>query len=344
MYANIVVKNPLPRVNIDAIPASTIFSYDLAPYNNAEININTLVVKLYITGGGAQNMVQRLTFHYGHTALTVVGDALTGYNIKVDAFPNFELNFESEQSIEVRIEVEDSLGNVMRPFRTHYRTINFDQYDALSFLLKDVTEIQVQNEQGRINHDGTEVEFGYRPWALNKTPIIYKNGIQITSGYTIDKVNGKLLFSTPLRFGDPVDIITADYMFSVFTDLELIGYLNQALSTYNGWRPASRWRLSNAPPQADAAIILGAASYALQAIELGFINQQALIKWTEADVSKLTGPLQDVKEKYRQEFEKVLEEKRYQLAGTRTLVTSEYTLPGGRSRFFRNLFKDGGGM
>lgn len=330
-----------PRTNLDCIPQTTIFNYDLAPYNGTQIDADSLAVNV-ILSGGPTGINQRFPLTKESTQIKLTGDSTSGYNIKIDLFPHFSQNLESNQRVEVRIAVKDTGGNSMRTFVAHYITMHLDHYDALCFLLRDIMDLPVDYEQGRINSNGTEVDFSYKNWSLISDPKIYKNNIPLTTGYTVDKTNGKLRFNTPIRHQDVIDVINVDYRFGVFSDEEIIGYIQQALATYNGFRPQTYHRISNTPQYADAAMTLGAAYYALQSVLLGFVNQQARVKWGETDWEKLTAMLEGIKSKYQDEFNKILEEKRYHLAASASIITPEFTLPGGRSRFFRYMFKEGG--
>ena len=341
-YANIVIKNPRPRTNLDCIAQTTVFSYDLAPFNGAEISIDSLQILVDLQGG-ATRMVQRVNLTKDSLGVQVSGDAVTGYNVKITLFPNFSQNVESGQTVFVRLNICDTAGNPMRTFSQRYRAVTLDYYDALSYLLKDIMELSSDYEQARMNHDGSEVNFTYKNWALTKDPRIYKNSILLDPiNYSLDKINGKVRFSNPLRHGDPVDVINADYTFGVFSEEELIGFLNQAVATYNVYRPASTFRLTNLPQWGDSTAILGAAFYALQSIGLGFLNQQARVKWGEAEWKDVLGAADNVKNKYGDEFKALLEEKRFKLSGPASIIDPSYTLPGGRSRFFRYMYKEGG--
>jgi hypothetical protein len=44
-------------------------------------------------------------------------------------------------------------------------------------------------------------------------------------------------------------------------------------------------------------------------------------------------------EAYKEDWEKLLEAKKVRLPNIKTIITPEYTIPGGRSRMFRYLYK-----
>jgi hypothetical protein len=340
-YAKIAIKDCEPRNKFGLIPQTTIFSFGLAPYDGTSVDISTLDIKVVLTGGPT-SVYQTMSFGNESPNIKITGDATGGYTVKLTLFPNFDTNLESGQRVDLYLKIKDSAGNPMTTYNCKYSVMLSDHYDALTYLLKDVMELTVDYEQGRINHDGTEVEFTYKYWDLASTPKVYKNSIPIVNGYTVDKQNGKIRFNSPLRHTDPVDVITADYKFGVFSENEMIAFLNQSVATYNGFRPMTTYGIGSMPIFADAAMTLGAAFFALQSIGIGFLNQQARVKWGEAEWKELMGQVETIKSKYQEQWNKLLEEKKYNLARPASIYEPSYTLPGGRSRFFRYMFKEGG--
>ena len=340
-YSSIVVKDLYPRSNMGFIATTTIFKFSLVPYNGTEVNLDSLDIKA-ICSGGTTSILQTMNFTKDSNGIKIKGDSTTGYNIEVSLFPQSQNNLESGQQVELYVKINDMAGVPMPTYRVVYRAMLADHYDALTYLLKDIMELNSDYEQGRISATGTEVDFTYKNWSLEQEPKVYKNTVPIVNGFTIDKQNGKLRFNSPLRHADPVDIINVDYIFGVFSQQELIGFLNQAVSVYNGYRPMTSYSVGGLPIFADAAMTIGAAFLALQSIGLGFLNQQARVKWGEAEWKELLGAVESRISKYEAKFKELCEEKKYNLARPAAIYVPEYTLPGGRSRFFRYMFKEGG--
>ena len=347
-YANILVKNVTPRENDRSIPLNTIFKFDLVPFNGATLDMSTFSVAVRISGGPTK-VTQNLTFVQGDDGLTLVGNDTDGYSVSLDVFTNFDTNFDNQQSVVLTINVSDTdaTPNAMRQVRLQYHTVRRDQLDAFKDLISEVTEISVYREQARINSDGTVATFTYRNWNWDFDPVIYKNGLIMESGYSIDKLAGKITFDSALdtyQGSEVVDIIEADYRFSVFSDSELINFMYTALTYFNAAPRHSSFSLSGAPASAQAAILYGGAFNAINSILWGFLNQQSRVKWGETEWKDLQSMLQNMRDTYKGEMDKILEYKKLRLPAIGAVAVPEYNLPGGRSRFFRYLYKEGGNM
>lgn len=344
-YATILVKNVTPRENDRAIPLTTIFSFDLVPYNGVTLDMSTFSVAVRISGGPTR-ITEHLTFTSASPQVTLssTGSTTVGYTIKIDCFTGYDTNFDDQQEIQLRIDVDDTDGNAMRQVRLEYRTVRRDQLDAFSDLLSEVTEISVYKEPGRLDSTGTIVNFTYKNWSPTFTPVVYKNSIIITSGYTINKLEGKITFSSALRHAEIVDLIEVDYKFSVFSESELISFMYAGLAYFNAAPRHTSYALSGAPASAQAAVLYGGAYNAINAVLWGFLNQQSRVKWGETEWKDLASILQSMRDSYKAEMDKILEFKKLRLPGISAVVGAEYSLPGSRSRFFRYLYKEGGNM
>lgn len=357
-YASILVKNVSPVPNDTFIPLTTVFKFEILPYNGAVINISTLRTTVTVSGG-TTGMTRRFELEYDDRSIKYVGTPEKGYSVSVDLFPDFSLNFDSGETIQLRINASDTDGNEMRMVVLNYVALDIEMYDAFSDLIREVTEVSSDYEQGRLNVDGSEADFTHKNWSLNIEPKVYVNDILQSSGYTVDKVNGKIIFDTPLRTGDisgygyvtgrddffdVVDRVNVDYKFSAFSDVEMVNFMRTALGMFNGSRPQSSFTLRGAPIYAKGAILLGAAYYAMNFLLLGLVNQQFRVIWGEEEWGNIVGPITTLKENYKSQFEKLVEEKRYKLAKIASVVQVEFSLAGGRSRFFRYLYKEGGSM
>lgn len=340
-YASITVKDIFPRNRSGCIPTTTIFKFSVVPYNGAVVDIDSIEITAACSGGG-NNYLHPMIFTKDSNGVKITGDSTTGYNVELKLFPNSQNNLESGQRVMIHLKAKDTAGVPMVTYRAAYNAMISDQYDALTYLLKDIMELTSDYEQGRLNHNGTEVDFTFKNWSLAQEPKIYKNMIPITTGFIVDIQSGKLKFNNPLRHTDPIDTINADYVFGVFSQEELISFLEQSVSIYNGFRPMTSYGVGSLPIFADAAMTIGAAFLALQSIRLGFFNQQARVKWGESDWKELVGVIEASIGKYEAKFKELSEEKRYNLARPAGIYVPEYTLPGGRSRFFRYMFKEGG--
>ena len=75
---------------------------------------------------------------------------------------------------------------------------------------------------------------GKRNWLSSPTPIIKKNGVQITTGFIIEYGGGAIVFTTPLL---STDIVTADATYTVKEATSLVAQIND-LATYKGFLSA----------------------------------------------------------------------------------------------------------
>lgn len=347
-YANILIKNIFPRENNRSIPLDAIFKFDLVPFNGATLDMSTFSVAVRISGGPTA-VTQNIIFAQGDSGLVLSGNDTDGYSVSLDVFSNFDVNFDDQQTIVLTINVSDAetIPNPMRQVRLKYHTVRRDQLDAFKDLISEVTEISVYREQARINADGTVATFTYRNWNWDFDPVVYKNGLIMESGYSVDKLTGKITFDTALdtyQDSEVIDVIEADYKFSVFTDSELISFMYTALTYFNAAPRHSSYSLSSAPASAQAAILYGGAFNAINAILWGFLNQQSRVKWGETEWKDLQGMLQSMRDVYKGEMDKIIEYKKLRLPAIGAIAVPEYSLPGSRSRFFRYLYKEGGNM
>lgn len=342
--ANILIRNPYPRNNSSSIPLDTIFTWDLIPFEGAILDMSTLTIKVTITGGTTNaTEVHNYTSTSTEFSTESGGSTTIGYSCKLDLFPSYDINFDESQSITIKINIDDTLGNSMRETTLSYTTVRRDQLDALKDLLSELTEIHVYRENGRIDSAGTTVQYTYPNWNSDFTPTIYKNGVILTTGYTVNKSNGYLTFSSALRHHEIFDSIEADYRFSVFTDKELINFMYIGLAYFNAMRRTTSYTLNTASAGAQAAILYGGAYNAINFILISMLNQQFRVKWGD-EWKELSSTLASLRDIYKAAIDKIAEEKKYRLAGTSAISVPEYSLPGGRSRFFRYLYKEGGNM
>jgi hypothetical protein len=221
---------------------------------------------------------------------------------------------------------------------------------GLYYMIKETQEIPVENEQAKICANGLRASFTFNKWNIfyNKTKI-YRNDEIMNDGYTIDYENGEVIFDNAIS---EFDTINADYNFSWFSGEELSWFLNLALQEINVVPPGSVNTLSNAPITWSPGIIYGGAINALRRLihDLSY-QQPQMVYGLHAD-SGAGGSggggggangLENFKY-LKENYEKINEEikkniKRQQWPAPGLIVAPEFTMPGGRSRWFRYLFK-----
>ena len=203
--------------------------------------------------------------------------------------------------------------------------------------------IPVYRELGQKNRTGTQVRFTWPDWNLSNH-IVRINGEQVDTGYSIDLDAATVTFAAPLHSTDEVD---ATYNFRYFTDQQLMGYLADAISQINVEPPQGIvYTVDNFPDQFIGVLLQGAAANAIKNI-LFCINyqEQQLLYGGKDGYKDAVSNFQALKENFEKEFredKKTLKTKSPypKISG---VIQPEYTLPGGRSRWFRYLFSNGTG-
>lgn len=208
---------------------------------------------------------------------------------------------------------------------------------ALEDYLACAQAIPVYNEQAKPTRNNQTFEWTFSNWNQTSGVRIYRNQNIMTSGIEIDYFNGKVYFDSQLL---DQDIVNADYNFRWFTDEQLDNFLNSALQSVNLYPPASSYSMLNVPDRFIPIVLYGAARDALRQL-LMCINFQEPAQLFGGDdkAQQKFSQLESLKKNYEDEFIKFLEQKKLgPYPKSTTIVVPEYTLPGGRSRWFRYLF------
>jgi len=133
-----------------------------------------------------------------------------------------------------------------------------------------------------------------------------------------------------------------DYDFRWFSDEELDCFLNNALMSFNSYPPVRSYSLENVPAIHMPAILYGAAKDALRQMMmcLQFQEAQQVFGGPEAAKNAFSN-IETLKQNYEKDWDKLTEVKKYgRYPRMSVMLVPEYTLPGGRSRWFRYLFKN----
>lgn len=213
---------------------------------------------------------------------------------------------------------------------------------ALEKYLGCAQNIPVYNELGRrIGTDRTMYQLSWPRWNLGNH-IIKRNNIIISTGYTLDMDTGTLTFSSPTHNSD---VVRASYNFRFFSDADLLRFLNDALSQINLESPGTSFTLDNIPSSYIGVLMQGAAKNALKKLLLCLNFQEpATIFGGREGAQQAISNLNSLKENYEKEFtadKKQIKRARY--PSTVGIIQPEYTMPGGRARWFRYLFSGGAG-
>ena len=118
-----------------------------------------------------------------------------------------------------------------------------------------------------------------------------------------------------------------------------------ALQAINAQPGTSKYTsVTQAPFYYDAALITGATYYLLRSLTVQLKNREFKLLMADPENNDIFNQFKEDARMYKEDFDKFLE--KIPLAKyptSKTIVTPEYMLPGGRSRFFRALFKGMGG-
>lgn len=214
---------------------------------------------------------------------------------------------------------------------------------ALTVHLHCAQAIPVYNEQGIIEADSRTVTFNFPRWNQNIRTRIFLNEKPVTEGAVVDYFKGKVIFDSLLT---EYDTVTCDYNFRWFDDAELDRFLQNALSIVNSYPPVGGYNLYNVPDRFIPHVLYGAAKDAIRHLLLclQFQEPQEVFGGPEKAQTAFQ-QLETLKKNFEEDFRALLEQKKYgpYKGLTKAIVTPEYTLPGGRSRWFRYLFGSGGG-
>jgi len=221
---------------------------------------------------------------------------------------------------------------------------------GLYYMVKETQEIPVWHEQGLIKNNGLKACFTFDRWNIfyNKTAI-YRNDEQMTDGFTIDYDGGEVTFDSPLT---EFDTVHADYNFSWFSGEEMSWFMNLALQEINVTPPGSQYSIGTIPITWSPGVIYGAAINVLRRLIHDLSYQQPQIvyglhpdQYGSGGGGGLANGLENfkyLKENYEKIFESLKKDiKRANWPSIGIIVAPEFTMPGGRSRWFRYLYKGG---
>lgn len=221
-------------------------------------------------------------------------------------------------------------------------SISYRQVASRAFLESLIgycQRIPVFKEVIRLNNARTQGEVTFGRWNQSAKEKIFINGNLQESGYSVNYWTGKINFTTLLS---DFDEAVCDYNFRWFKDEELDGFIEQGVNIVNIWPPQTVYTIANIEDRWIIAAEYGAAINAIRRLLMDLLFQEPIkVFGGLTRQNDIIGHLESLKKNYEDMLTKMLEQKKYfPYAGlTKTITTPEYTLPGGRSRWFRYLFK-----
>jgi len=203
----------------------------------------------------------------------------------------------------------------------------------------EVQHIPLYWEQMNRTEDAAKFSSAYKNWKHDPKPLIRMNGAMMNNGWIADYAGGNVFFESPPSEGND---IMASYTFSYFSLPEIVGFLNEGLRAMNAIPPASYSynNVQQIPKHWEYGVLLVAAIHALRRIIMGLTMQEKSIIFGEsreaadAAYSKFQTLYQD----YSTLWLELSKDIKKTLPTIGVNVTPEYTLPGGRSRWFRYLY------
>lgn len=206
-------------------------------------------------------------------------------------------------------------------------------------LIEQACDIPVYWEQGMIVGPN-KINFAFKNWRRDQPVLLRKNN-KLVETWTPDFGGG----AVTQRVIDPEDMFYAHYHFSYFSDDDLLSMLNEALWTLNATQPSSETysSIANMPFHWRGGVILYASMQALRKIIFGFTWQERAIIFGEKpeDAQRFVDNCKSLYTDYSTMWMELRKEIKKRLPSISVNVTPEYTLPGGRSRWFRYMYKSG---
>lgn len=209
---------------------------------------------------------------------------------------------------------------------------------SLDYHLGQAQAIPVYDVEGVVAEDQQTVRFTFPRWNQNHRTRIYRNGKLVTSGITINYFRGEVMFDEPMH--DKYDRVTADYNFRWFPDEELDRFLSNGIHIVNAAPPAMSRNLLNIEDRYIPAVLYGATIDALRhlILDLQFQEPQEVFGGPEM-ANKAAAMFETLKKNYEGTFKMLLDFKKVgpYKGLTKVISVPEFTLPGGRSRWFRYM-------
>ena len=258
---------------------------------------------------------------------------------KYEVLWNYTINGQSMQEIQsVIVAATGDKKGLLSPFEQRV----VDLRTALEVYISHVQRIPVYNEEGVIIEDQAKVLFNYPRWNQSLGTRLYRNQELITSDIKVDYFNGTVYFDDPIT---KYDTITAKYNFRWFKDSDLDRFLQDAMHTVNSYPPVTfNQTLFNFDNRFIPHVLYGASINAIRSLvmDLQFQEPQEVFGGPER-AERAVSNFQALKQNYEEMFNGLLEQKKKgPYAGLQRIVsTPEFTLPGGRSRWFRMAFGSG---
>jgi hypothetical protein len=259
---------------------------------------------------------------------------------------SIDTSINKTEIFELVVNKMDQLVNSVSPAETF--NVGDNVYGMMNDLsnnfIYEAMHIPIYWEQGYKSNDKKTINFAFGNWNHDPRPIIRVNQKIRPDGWQ-PNYNGNIYFNQSL---DPEDMVYAQYNFKYFSKEEIMDFLNMGLYAMNATPPASlTYNSINSSPFAwRFGIILYAAIKAIQRLVFGLNFQERALIFAEKpeNVQAAINNFKALYADYNTLWIEVKKEvKTLKLPSIGQISVPEYTLPGGRSRWFRYLYKNGSG-
>jgi hypothetical protein len=208
--------------------------------------------------------------------------------------------------------------------------------DALNTYIDPINKIPIYNELARRNQAGDVYRFNWPRWNMGN-PEIRRNNVVITDGFLMDMDAGVVTFSKPQH---ETDVVRATYNFRLFSTIDMRRFLMDAMNQINLEAPGTAFSLETIPDNWVGVLLMGATKNALKAAIQRLTFQEPRTIFGDPELAKeAIETYKALKENNEKEFsEEKKKLKRSRWPRPASVVSPEFTLPGGRARWFRYLF------
>jgi hypothetical protein len=208
--------------------------------------------------------------------------------------------------------------------------------DLANYFIYEVQHIPVYGEQAMRTASLQRFNFAFGNWNQDPRPTIRNSSKLISKGWYPD-YNGNVFFDDPFTSNET---IYAHYNFAYFSKEEIAGFLDQGIGALNAIPPVSSYRtIEQIPYEWSYGILLYAAVLALRRVLLGMsMQERSIIFGTGDQLSSARDIVRELYQSYLELWKEVSEGIKKKLPNIGMIVIPEYTLPGGRARWYRYLY------
>lgn len=336
------VRNIKPKKSAANVSVNANIEFDIVATDGDSIDISTVEVEIAQTSTITGDILTN-TYDYSSSSFSYTGSSIA-YHI----FLNPSIPYDEGMTVNIKIS-ETSMPD---DFVSSFTTVNQDLITDFKYaVIHHAQNIPVYHEQLMKNSDTSPTVFSSfcGGWLAKPAPKIRVNKVlvatdDVTYGHTVDYDNGIVTFNSSLDYNDDVD---ASYNFKFFSDERINQYFKQAVGMYRRFPPFDGPNsIYTASQEIQSILFIGAAQFAFRDLILSLAIQEKRVifdnrSW-DGGWDKILGLFKELKTEYEKDWQLILENKKYKLPASRFVTVPEYTLPGGRSRFFRYLYKNSG--